>query len=135
MNKVILTGRITHNLQLKYTSNNKPVCNFSIAVNEPIMRDGERKADFIDCDVWGKSAENLVNYQNKGNLIAVIGRLKKEEYEKDGQKRYKTYVLVDEIDYLEKKSPDNSGQVHTKTDDPFEDYGASISIDDEDFPF
>lgn len=131
MNKVILTGRITHDLQLRYTSNNKPVCNFSIAVNEPIMRDGERKADFIDCVVWGKSAENLVNYQNKGSLIGVHGKLKREEYELEGSKRYKTFVLVDEVEFMEKRTSENK----TEISNTYADFGTVVSIDDEDIPF
>ena len=131
MNKVILTGRITHDLQLRYTSNNKPVCNFSIAVNEPVIRDGERKTDFIDCVVWGKSAENLVNYQNKGSLIGVHGKLKREEYELEGSKRYKTFVLVDEVEFMEKRTSENK----TEISNTYADFGTVVSIDEEGLPF
>lgn len=79
MNKVILTGRLTRDPELRYTANNKAVCDFTIATNRPVVRDGERVADFINCRVWGKTAENLTKYQNKGNLIAVIGRMQVDD--------------------------------------------------------
>ena len=133
MNKCILTGRITKDLELRYTNSNKPVCNFTIAVNEPITRDGERQADFISCEVWNKRAENLVNYQSKGNLIAVMGRIKERSYDdKDGNKKYKTYVLVDDIEYLEKKSQDAAAN-NTIEVNPYEEFGTMI--DEEDIPF
>ena len=133
MNKCMLTGRITRDLELRYTNSNKPVCNFTIAVNEPIVRDGEKKADFISCEVWNKRAENLVNYQSKGNLIAVIGRIKEKSYDdKDGIKKYKTYVLVDDIEYLEKKNTDAVAN-NTIEVNQFEDVG--LSIDEDDIPF
>ena len=95
MNKVILIGRITKDLEIRYTSNEKAVCEFSLAIN----RDKEN-TDFINCVVWNKPAENLVKYQGKGSLISVIGELRTDTYEKDGEKRYKTYVLVNNIEYL-----------------------------------
>lgn len=134
MNKCILTGYITKDLELRHTTGEKSVCNFTIAVNERATED----VDFIDCESWGKTAENLVNYQSKGSLIAVIGRLKKRGYtDKDGNKRYKSYVVAEEIEFLGKKSPDKSGQNEQKPDavDPFADFGTSISIDEEDMPF
>ena len=59
MNKVLLTGRLTRDPELRYTPNGKAVCNFTIATNRPVVRDGEKIADFINCIVWGKTAENL----------------------------------------------------------------------------
>ena len=132
MNKCILTGRITKDLELRNTPNNKSVCNFTIAVNERATED----VDFIDCEVWGKTAENLVNYQSKGSLIAVIGRLKKKDYEKDGIKKYKSYVVAEEIEYLGAKKQENASKEETTIEvNPYADFGASISIDEEDIPF
>lgn len=134
MNKCILTGRITKDLELRHTTGERAVCNFTIAVNERATED----VDFIDCEVWGKTAENLVNYQSKGSLIAVIGRLKKKDYEKDGIKKYKSYVVAEEIEYLGAKKQENASKEETtRTDavDPYAEFGASISIDEEDIPF
>lgn len=108
MNKAIITGRLTRDPELRYTANNKAVCDFTIATNRPVVRDGERVADFINCRVWNKSAENLVKYQTKGNLIAVIGRMQVDIYkDKDGNTRYSNYLLVEELEYLERKKDNN----------------------------
>ena len=69
-------------------------------------------ADFINCRVWNKSAENLVKYQTKGNLIAVIGRMQVDRYEdKEGNTRYSNYVLVEDLEYLERKKENNQEEV------------------------
>lgn len=112
MNKVILTGRLTRDPELRYTANNKAVCDFTIATNRPVVRDGEKVADFINCRVWNKTAENLTKYQNKGNLIAVIGRMQVDRYEdKEGNTRYSNYVLVEDLEYLERKKENNQEEV------------------------
>lgn len=104
MNKAILTGRIANDLELRSTTTGKSICEFRIATNRPVNRDGEKVADFINCRVWNKSAENLVKYQTKGNLIAVIGRMQVDKYQdKDGKDRYSNYILVEELEYLERK--------------------------------
>lgn len=135
MNKVILTGRIANDLELRATATGKNVCEFRIATNRPATRDGEKVADFINCRVWNKSAENLVKYQTKGNLIAVIGRMQVDRYEdKDGNTRYSNYVLVEDLEYLERKKETNQEDefkdmtVNTQVQDQF-------SYDDEDLPF
>ena len=108
MNKVILTGRLTRDPELRYTANNKAVCDFTIATNRPVVRDGERVADFINCRVWNKTAENLDKYQTKGNMIAVSGRMQVDNYQdKDGKNRNYTYVLVEDLEYLERKKENN----------------------------
>lgn len=108
MNKVILTGRLTRDPELRYTANNKAVCDFTIATNRPVVRDGERVADFINCRVWNKTAENLDKYQKKGNLIAVIGRVQVDNYtDKEGNKKSKHYILIEDLEYLETKKRDN----------------------------
>lgn len=112
MNKVILTGRLTRDPELRYTANNKAVCDFTIATNRPVVRDGERVADFINCRVWNKTAENLDKYQTKGNLIAVAGRMQVDNYQdNEGKNRNYTYVLVEDLEYLERKKENNQEEV------------------------
>ena len=94
----MLIGRITKDLELRHTSNDKAVCDFTLAVN----RDKEN-ADFINCVVWNSQAENLCKYQGKGSLIAVFGELRVDTYEVEVNKRYKTYVYVNNIEFLGKK--------------------------------
>ena len=141
MNSVVLTGRITKDLELRTTTSGKSVCNFDIAVNR--MGEG---ADFINCQVWGAQAENLCKYQSKGSLIAISGALTVDRYENDkGETRYKTYVLVRNVEFLSSKSTEQtSGPEKSKSEivrdlmndkDPFEEFGEKITLTDEDLPF
>ena len=133
MNKVLLTGRLTRDPELRYTPNSKAVCNFTIATNRPVVRDGEKIADFINCIVWGKTAENLSKYQSKGSLIGIDGRLESRSYDdKDGNKRYVTEVQVEHIEFLGSKS---DGQTETKESNPYEEFGNAIEISDDELPF
>jgi single-strand DNA-binding protein len=104
MNYVILIGRLTNDVEVKEVGENK-VVNFTLAVQRTYKnKDGENEADFINCSVWGTTAENLKNYCSKGSQVAVKGQLVTSSYEdKDGNKRYKTEVRVDHITYLQPK--------------------------------
>lgn len=141
MNQTILIGRITKDLEVKYRSNDKAVCEFSIAVN----RIGSEQADFINCAVWGKQAENLAKYQGKGSLIAVSGQLRVDTYEVEGQRRYKTYVLANNIEYLSSKSSEevNKGEPTdaqilnsvVNDEESYVTFGEQLQIDESDLPF
>ena len=142
MNKVMLVGRVANELDLKATQNGKYVCQFNLATNRPVNRDGERQADFITCVVWGKQAENLANYQSKGSLIGVIGSIRVDSYDKtDGSKGYKTYVLANEIEFLGTKKTavdEKTEEEITKAveeSDPYADFGQQMQIDESDLPF
>ena len=123
MNKVVLTGRLTRTPELRSTSKNVEVCEFTIATNRPTMRDGKRETDFINCIVWEKLAETLCKYQTKGNMIAVFGELRTDVYEKEGKKLYKTYVLVSNIEFLETKKEE------PKKTDPYKEFGDSLEFE------
>lgn len=103
MNRVWLTGRLTKDPELSTTSKGTPNCQFCIAVNRPVVRDGVRETDFINCIVWNKQAENLVKYQKKGNLIGVQGQFRTDKYEVNGENKYKSYILGEEVEYMESK--------------------------------
>lgn len=103
MNKCIITGRIVKDPTLEHTKQGTPICQFSIATNRPIVRDGKRETDFINCVVWNKQAENLVKFQKKGNLVGVTGELRIDKYEVNNEKKYKAYILCQEIEFLEAK--------------------------------
>lgn len=147
MNRVILTGRIANDLVLKATSTGKSVCDFRLATNRPVNRDGERVADFINCRVWNKTAENLTNYQTKGNLIAVIGRLQIDKFTtKDGNVSYNTYVLVEDLEFLERKKeasvkadtpvkPAETNKIYPKEVDPLEIDYSTIDFNSPDLPY
>lgn len=104
MNKVILIGRLTKDVDLKYTQEGKAVANFTLAVDRPFKnQQGEKEADFIRIVVWGKQAENCGNYIGKGRLVAVSGRLQTRSYEaEDGQRRYITEVVAGEVKFLDR---------------------------------
>lgn len=136
MNRVELVGRLTEKPELRYTGSNIAFSNFTIAINRPKKEDGTQEADFIKCVVWRKQAENLCQYQDKGNLIAVEGSLRVESYENEkGEKRYITEVLANNIEYLQSKNAQkNENTVQNfeeePEEDPFSDFGESVSIDD-----
>ena len=141
MNQINLIGRITKDLEIRTTESKKVVCNFSIAVNRNYTNEaGEREADFINVAIWGQQAENLKKYQGKGSLIAVSGSLRVESYEVEGQKRNKTYVLANNIEYLSNKSANETQEapVEESKNDPFAEMGINvknIEISDEELPF
>ena len=157
MNKAILIGRLTRDPELRTTPTGRNVCQFAIAVNRTYTSaSGEREADFINCVVWDKQAENLVRYQKKGNQIAVDGRIQTRNYDdNNGKKVYVTEVLVNNISFLDAKGAGTTGgnsfsnlpeppmeevrseKVETVSalQDPFEAFGDSIEISDNDLPF
>lgn len=124
MNKVMLVGRLTKKPELKEVKDKK-VCSFTIATNRVNGQD----ADFINCVVWNSQAENLCKYQVKGNLIGVIGELRIDTYEIEGTKKYKNYVLVSNIEFLERKDISvDKLSTRTITQD-------TLNITEDDYPF
>ena len=128
MNKIFLIGRITKDLELRKTKSDKSVCEFTLATN----RVGSEDADFISCMVWNQQAENLCKFQGKGSLIAVFGELRTDSYEIEGQKRYKTYVLVSNVEFLSKKteSTQDINKISSKTE-----VQQTIEYSDSDLPW
>jgi single-strand DNA-binding protein len=116
INRVVLVGRLTKDPELKYTSSNIAVSKFTLAVNRTFSGPtGEREADFIQCVVWRKQAENLAKFVRKGSLIGVEGRIQTGSYDdKDGIRKYTTEVIGDSVQFLEPKS---AGQDNSSYDD------------------
>lgn len=112
INRVVLVGRLTKDPELRYTPNGIASCRFTVAVNRTFKgQDGEQEADFISCVAWRKQAENLANFQRKGNLIGVEGRIQTGSYEgQDGKRVYTTDVVADSIQFLEHKNASESSQ-------------------------
>lgn len=126
----MLTGRVTKDIELKVTPTGKSVCSFSLAVNRKFVQDGERQADFINCQLWGKSAETLEKYGKKGILIGVEGRLQTRNYiNQQGQTVYVTEVVAESFSFLEKKQSNDQQQFND-----FENYGG-FEVNDDDLPF
>ncbi|MDQ0157752.1 single-stranded DNA-binding protein [Robertmurraya andreesenii] len=106
MNRVVLVGRLTKDPDLRYTPNGVPVATFTLAVNRTFSnQQGEREADFINCVVWRRPAENVANFLKKGSLAGVDGRLQTRNYEgQDGKRVYVTEVVADSVQFLEPKN-------------------------------
>lgn len=106
LNRVVLVGRLTRDVELRYTSSGVAVGSFTIAVNRSFTNQaGEREADFVSAVIWRKAAENFANFTGKGAQVAIEGRLQTRNYENNqGQKVYVTEVVVDNFDLLESKA-------------------------------
>lgn len=101
MNQVILIGRLTKKAELRYTQSNIAVGTTTIAVNRPRQKDKEQEADFINIKVWGKQAENMQKYLDKGSLISIEGRIQTGSYtNQNGEKRYITEVVANNVEFL-----------------------------------
>lgn len=148
MNKVCLTGRIVKDLELRYSSADKAVVNFSLAVQRKYKNpNGDYETDFINCVVYGKPAETLEKYAQKGDLIGIEGRIQTRTYEnKDNKKVYVTEIIVDNYDFLstkgksskEEETTQNEPEIESSkglSDDVFEEFGQQIEITDEDIAF
>lgn len=105
MNIAVLQGRLTKDVEVRYTETGKVVANFTLAVNRPFAdKDGQREADFIPVVLWNKTAEVAGNNVHKGDRLAVIGRIQVRNYtDKNGGKRYVTEVVGDRIEFIEPK--------------------------------
>lgn len=111
MNKVNLIGRLTRDPEVKNTTTGKAVATFTLAVDRRFKnKDGQKEADFIPLVVWGKQAEFVGQYLSKGSQIGVSGRLQVRSYDgQDGQRRYVTEVVADEVYFISTKRKENNG--------------------------
>ena len=155
INNVVVTGRLTRAVDLRYTSNGTAFASFTLAVDRPFRnQNNEKETDFINCVMWRKSAENLANYTNKGSLIGVEGRIQTRNYDNgQGQRVYVTEVLAERFTFLESAKTANNdvydnGGVNIRemnknqnssgnfaNSDPFTSNGDVFSVNDDDLPF
>ena len=145
INNVVLIGRLTKDVELKYTPANQAVAQFTLAVNRTFKNaNGERESDFINCVIWRQSAENFANWAKKGALIGITGRIQTRNYEnQQGQRVYITEVIAENFQMLESRNhqqgqqqaqPQQATQQQAKQPDPFAG-GAPTSLNDDDLPF
>lgn len=137
MNKVILLGRLTKDVDVKYTqTTNIMIASFSLAVNRRFIKQGEeRQADFFNVTAFGKTAEFIQKYMNtKGQQIAVIGRLQNRSWEDDqGQKHYATDVIAEEVYFADSKKQQNENNM-TELQNHLDNAGVEFNTSD-DLPF
>lgn len=137
MNKIILIGRLTRDVEMHNSENNKTVARYTLAVNRPFRKNGEQQADFLPCIAFGKTAELAGQYLSKGVRVAIEGRIQTGSYtNQEGRKVYTTDVVVERLEFLEKgdgsSQPADGGANNSQHGFP-----GNMDIPDgiEDFPF
>lgn len=136
INNVVLIGRLTRDVELRYTPTNVAVATFTLAVNRNFKNaDGEREADFINCIMWRQQAENLANWTKKGMLVGITGRIQTRSYEnQQGQRVYVTEVVAESFQVLEKRdNAANKPSLDNQMPPNFS--GQPMDISDDDLPF
>ena len=128
MNKVVLSGRLTRDPELKESGESK-VTRFSLAVTRQFKRD---EADFINCVAFGKNAENIAKYCTKGSPLAIVGNIRTGSYDKDGVKVYTTDVVTESFEFIGSKN-DSSNQNNSENNNGFD--NEMMPEDDGDCPF
>ena len=159
INRVVLVGRLTRDVEVRKTASGLSVATFTVACDRRVARgqDGnnQQSADFISCVAWRQAADFLCSYAHKGALVGVEGRIQTRNYDRDGQKVYITEVVCDTVNLLESKSQSqsraqNSGYQDNSYQQPYsqpkpsvnddfvsDDFGAGIGMDisSDDLPF
>lgn len=135
MNRTVLVGRLTKDVELKYTQGGVAVASFTLACNRPFSnQSGEKETDFINIVTFRKSAENTANFLKKGSLAGVDGRIQTRNYEKEGKRVYVTEVVADSVQFLDPKTPSHD-QSHEPRSQKQDVYAGGINVSDDDLPF
>lgn len=130
MNKCFLVGNLTRDPELSTVGNGISVCKFSIAINRTFANaNGEKEVDYLNIVTWRGQAENCGKYLTKGSKVAVCGNIQTRTYEVDGQKRYATDIVADEVEFLSSRSGDNADEGQKKQTTELK------STNNEDLPF
>lgn len=143
LNNVSLVGRLTKDVELRYTPSNVAVATFTLAVNRTFKNEnGDREADFINCVMWRQQAENLANWAKKGALIGITGRIQTRSYDnQQGQRVYVTEVVAEQFQLLESRNSQgqqgNQGQrAQAQQQAPdFSRQAEPLDISSDDLPF
>lgn len=132
MNVVTMTGRLTDDPEIKYTSGDRPLCiaSYSIAVNRPFAdKDGNRQADFFTCKSFGRTGEFIEKYFRKGMKIDLFGRLEQEKWERDGKKYNRVVINAERVEFGEGKTG------HEQKAEKKPDADGFMQVTDEELPF
>ena len=134
MNKVILIGRLTKDPDLRFAAGTgMAICRFTLAVNRMKKDD---PADFINCIAFGKQAETVAQYMQKGQLFAITGRIQTGSYQaQDGTKRYTTDIVVEGFDFIDSSKKEENNNTNTNNNNGNNSYDDMQPIDEEDIPF
>ena len=142
INKVILGGRLTNDVELKQTPSGVSVAQFSLAVNRKYQTDGQQQTDFLNVTAWRATAEFIARYFRKGSSICVVGSIQTRSWtDQNGQKRYATDIVADEAMFVDSKNEAQGattatvgGYVPTAYTTPQTQNFEAVSVDD-DLPF
>lgn len=144
INRVVLVGRLTKEVNLRKTGTGTSVASFTVACNRRYTQDGEQTADFINCVAWRQSADFLAQYAKKGVLLGVEGRINTRSYDDSyGKRVYVTEVVADSVQILESKKQDNQGTntsttAQTSSEPNYEydfGYNPPLDLNSDDLPF
>ena len=155
INNVVVVGRLTRAVDLRYTSNGTAYASFTLATDRDFKnQNGEKETDFINCVMWRKPAENLANYTKKGSLIGIEGRIQTRNYDnQQGQRVYVTEVLAERFHFLESSKTANNDVLSNEgtntlgvnknqnsngnfaNNDPFMTNGETFDVSESDLPF
>ena len=134
MNKFLAIGRLTADPEIRYTAGTEPMCvaTYTLAVDREFKREGQPTADFIRCKALGKNGEFAGKYLNKGQKIAIEGKIRTGSYEKDGVKHYTTEVYVERHEFCEGKKTESTPSYSAPASDIPEGFQ---TVSDDDIPF
>lgn len=134
LNRVVLIGRLTKDPELRYTPSGIAVTTFTLAVDRNFKNaNGERDTDFIPCIVYRQQAESCAEYLAKGKMASVDGRIQVRSFEgQDGQRRWVTEIIADNVQFLSPKGSGESGQAYTSSG---ENIGHEVDLEGDDIPF
>ena len=144
MNRVMLIGRLTRDLEVRNTPSGASVLRFSVAVDRRVQAGSEPQADFINCVAWNKTAELMAQYLHKGSKVAVEGRIQTGSYDKEGTRVYTTDVVAERVQFLDPKPTSGERGYSTPSYEsdpaPMNDFDESLSLgafdpSSEDLPF
>ncbi len=147
MNKVLLVGRLTKDVELKRSTAGTAYVNFNVAINRRVAAGQQPQTDFINCVAWSKTAELMAQFLHKGSQVGIEGRIQTRNYDKDGVRVYITEVVADRVEFLSPKSSSSSSSEYVvpeyQGDNDFDggsNFDEAFSMDafdasDEDLPF
>ncbi|MEC4272712.1 single-stranded DNA-binding protein [Adlercreutzia sp. R25] len=139
INRVIISGNLTREPELRCTQSGTDVLGFGVAVNDrrknPQTNEWEDYPNFVDCTMFGKRASSVAPYLSRGTKVAIEGKLRWSQWERDGQKRSKLDVIVDEIEFMSRQGESRGGYSATRAAAPAPDPGPTPPPYDDDIPF